>query len=133
MSSCLAVYFVSWLQVQSVNVALQHSHDQISLGGVKAAWQPSLASWPFVLRECLPEKVQAQSAEALKGRISALPKGSGTQTQATWELIGLKPNLMVASSKTSSYRGGFVLPGASTQGTYEPLDGNHFFCYYACP
>lgn len=43
-----------------VNVALQHSHDQISLGGVKPAWQASLASWPFVWRECLPEKVQAR-------------------------------------------------------------------------
>lgn len=57
-----------------VMIALHHSHDQISPGGVKPAWQPSVASWPFVYGECLPEKVQAQPGKAPEG-VTALSKG----------------------------------------------------------
>lgn len=57
-----------------VIIALHHSHDQISPGGVKPAWQPSVASWPSVYGECLPEKVQAQPGKAPEG-VTALSKG----------------------------------------------------------
>lgn len=57
-----------------VIIVLHHSHDQISPGGVKPAWQPSVASWPIVYGECLPEKVQAQPGKDPEG-VTALSKG----------------------------------------------------------